>query len=365
MTETAEAKLTLAQEFKALTPKQLIAIIVAFATSIMLTVVGFAMSMLGFLIIAVLLYMLPHMMGVTSPKIKSIIGAVFIVALLLIAAFAYADAARDVSAVSKNNTELKEVSVEDDVIIIVCDNPSLTVNGKIYRMTAMAFGVPLQPEESTAVEFTFAYADGKYTAAPPMDAGNYYYVSVECQVTEDQKDLCAFLINNGISANDVMMMNLSGSIIVIVEIMLVFYIMLVFSELMRRSARKKRAQMEKDGRLYPAGYSRCKKCGAIILPGEINCRKCGEPIDVPDEIKVLHKKDFFECSECGTEVPMDAKVCPKCGAVFDEETETEVTHVDGSVSVSKETFECSECGKEVPANAKRCPFCGAEFDEDE
>ena len=103
----------------------------------------------------------------------------------------------------------------------------------------------------------------------------------------------------------------------------------------------------------------------MVLPGEITCRKCGAPIEVPEDVKVLHKKDFFECSECGTEVPIDAKVCPKCGAKFDEGEETVIQHADGTVDSSSETFECSECGKEVPANAKRCPYCGAEFDEDE
>ncbi len=363
MTDEADAKMTLMEEFKAITTKQLLATAVGFGACVMLTVYGFALSALGFLLVAVILYMVPHLMGILSPKVKAVIGVMFLVVMLLIAAFAFTNAAQDAKMLPSSNVEMTDVTYEGNVIAIVSDSPDLTIVATYNEITMMSFGMPIQPDESKAVSFSFTYEDGKYTASPNIPSGGYYYILIKCE-RDGGNDYCQILTNTGIDSGKLMSMNIMGSMFVVGEIMLVFFIMIVFSELMRRSAKKKRAQMEKDGRLYPKGYSRCKKCGTIVLPGEINCRKCGEPIDVPEEVKVLHKKDFFECSECGTEVPMDAKMCPKCGAVFDEADEAEVTHADGSVDSSTETFECSECGKEVPANATRCPYCGAEFDEE-
>ena len=86
---------------------------------------------------------------------------------------------------------------------------------------------------------------------------------------------------------------------------------------MRRNLERVRARLEAEGRLYPPGYGRCKRCGTVVLPGEICCRRCGEYIDVPEELRVK-KVDYFECSECGREVPEDAGVCPYCGETFEE-----------------------------------------------
>ena len=87
---------------------------------------------------------------------------------------------------------------------------------------------------------------------------------------------------------------------------------------MRRSIEKVRKRLEAEGRIYPPGYGRCKRCGTVALPGEVCCRRCGEYIDVPEELRVK-KVNYFECSECGREVPEDAGVCPFCGEAFDDE----------------------------------------------
>jgi RNA polymerase subunit RPABC4/transcription elongation factor Spt4 len=89
---------------------------------------------------------------------------------------------------------------------------------------------------------------------------------------------------------------------------------------MRQNLERYRKELEAEGRLYPPGYGRCKRCSTVVLPGEVCCRRCGEIIDVPDELKVK-KVNYFECSECNREVPEDAGVCPYCGETFDEETE--------------------------------------------
>ena len=371
MTENAQAKISLIGEFKALTPKQWIAVVAAFAIALFLVYTGLFLSMcLGFFIVAVLLYMVPHITGVSSPRVKAVIGALFIVVILALAAFAYADSAKEHIATTKGNTILTDCTFEDDVITVVSDDEDLDLVVSYAPITGISFGNPSMYDKSAVVKiyaYEMTYADGKYICEVPLEAGKYYYI--ETSVNVDNPDLKTeywqVIHNTGISKSDVNALSIAGSWLSIVEIGVIFFLMLILSEVMRRGARKKRDQMVKDGRLYPPGYDKCKNCGTLVLPGEITCRKCGAPIEVPEDVKVLHKKDFFECSECGTEVPLDAKFCPKCGAMFDEKTEAEITHEDGTVDVSSDTFECSECGKEVPANATRCPYCGAEFDEDD
>ncbi|MCL2607233.1 MAG: hypothetical protein FWD92_01570 [Methanomassiliicoccaceae archaeon] len=89
---------------------------------------------------------------------------------------------------------------------------------------------------------------------------------------------------------------------------------------MRRNLERMRERLEKEGRLYPQGYGRCKRCGTMVLPGETCCRRCGEYIDVPEEMRVK-KANYFECSECSREVPEDAGVCPYCGEAFEGDVE--------------------------------------------
>ena len=105
---------------------------------------------------------------------------------------------------------------------------------------------------------------------------------------------------------------------VLVTYTLPFLLLSLLTWWMRTNLEKTRARLEAEGRLYPQGYGRCKRCGSLVLPGEIMCRKCGEYIDVPEEMRVK-KVNYFECSECGREVPQDAGVCPFCGEVFEDE----------------------------------------------
>ncbi|MDR0198750.1 MAG: zinc ribbon domain-containing protein [Methanomassiliicoccaceae archaeon] len=105
---------------------------------------------------------------------------------------------------------------------------------------------------------------------------------------------------------------------VFVVLVLPFLVLSLLTWWMRQNLEKTRARMEKEGRLYPQGYGRCKKCGSLVLPGEVICRKCGEYIDVPEDLRVK-KVNYFECSECGREVPKDAGVCPYCGEAFEDD----------------------------------------------
>jgi len=110
---------------------------------------------------------------------------------------------------------------------------------------------------------------------------------------------------------------------IFVTLILPFLILSLLTWWMRRNLERVRAKMEAEGRLYPQGYGRCKRCGSLVLPGEAMCRKCGEYVDVPEEMRVK-KVNYFECSECGREVPQDAGVCPYCGEAFDGEETKEI-----------------------------------------
>ena len=369
MTETTEPKLSLMGEFKALTTKQWLAICGGFLGAAVLTALNLAASCIGFLVIAVLLYMVPHMLGVASPKIKTVVGVVFIVVMLLVGTFGYLGSASEFEVNNyKSLDNIKDVTYENGVITVTATESGLDLLAETQVVTMMSYGVPLNTGgESKKVQFK-DNGDGTYVATPGTFENEYMvvFVGISTEKTgDDYKQFYRIFLNTGVTDSGMMNKNLMGAGYTLLLIGLMYFIMVIFSELMRRSARKARDKLEAEGRLYPEGYSKCKECGAMVLPGEITCRKCGAAIDVPEDIKVLHKKDYFECSECGAEVPMDAKHCPKSGAKFDEADETEITHADGTVDTSTETFECSECGKEVPANAKRCPYCGAEFDEED
>ena len=120
-----------------------------------------------------------------------------------------------------------------------------------------------------------------------------------------------FELKDDASASDVILS-------IFVTLILPFLILALLTWWMRRNLERVRARMEAEGRLYPQGYGRCKRCGSLVLPGEAMCRKCGEYVDVPEEMRVK-KVSYFECSECGREVPQDAGVCPYCGEAFDDE----------------------------------------------
>ena len=65
-------------DFKALSVKQWVGIVVAILLSLLLEIY-FSNSCFGFFIVAVLLYMIPHLLGVSSVKVKAVVGVAFIV----------------------------------------------------------------------------------------------------------------------------------------------------------------------------------------------------------------------------------------------------------------------------------------------
>lgn len=377
-------------ELRALSTKQIIAVIVALAAALILEVLGLTASCLGMLVIAVVLYMIPHLLKVTSVRVKAIVGVVFVVLSVAIGTVGYASIVEDTAyTIDQESDTIKGISLEYDdsegvYVLSFSVNPTEMLSeipegetwGVIYQyadVSMVSFGlIGLGTYTYDAIangETEEKWYDVKVTLTN-LEDGKYEYVAVGL-VYGEEDDLVngtvyssmGFTYDSGISTGDVYVLCLYGSAYSTFISALLFFVILGLSAAMRGGAQKSRDKMEAEGRLYPQGYGRCKECNAMVLPGEVVCRKCGAPIDVPEEMRPK-KKDFFTCSECGGEVPADATVCPRCGAKFDEPVEVEVDHADGTVEVSSETVPCPHCGESIPANAVWCPKCGNRVKKD-
>ncbi len=377
MTETLEGKRSpiadLASDFKSLGTKQLIGIIVAVMAALIIEVF-MGSTCVGFFIAAIVLYMVPHILGVSSVKVKAVVGAIFIVLAMLIGTFGFSGTIEDY----QNNIDTDGETIMDAEFdleagtLTVYVKPPEDLEGwhllvREAPLDGLSFGMPrgsgytdheLTPDQLQLQE------NGWYLATVTglaNESGELYHYQVAVMPNEEgqnPEEVLTFMVDTGCSFIG---KYFTGTAYTVALAAIIFYLVLVFSTLMRNSADKTRKKMEAEGRLYPQGYGRCKNCGAMVLPGEVNCRKCGTYIDVPDELRV-QKKDFFQCSECGAEVPSDATECPRCGVKFDE-AETEILHSDGSVDVSTEDIHCPACGSAVPENAEWCPKCGKMFKE--
>lgn len=371
MTDTLSTKAIDLKWFGKLTPKQILALVASFVFALILTVFGFGASCMcfGMLIIAIILFMLPRLMGVDNIKLMTVFGVVFALIVIVIGG---AVTGPDTVTSNEGNPSGNDYFTD---IVYEYDENKVTVSVtllKDYEDNTVRFNYGTV----SGVGFGLVYAD--YTFIDLITTGNTASGYVELDpskvyigylelVTSDGERIDGtgtyrtFL--TGAFEGNISSICWYGAAINTMYIMIMYFVVLIGSSFMRSRMEKTREKMEQDGRLYPQGYGRCENCGTIVLPGEVNCRKCGAYIDRPEEMKP-QKKDYFECSDCGSEVPSNASECPKCGAKFDEE-EFEVTHADGTTEVTKEAFECSECGSLVPATASFCPKCGAKFDEDD
>ncbi|MDD2625996.1 MAG: zinc-ribbon domain-containing protein [Candidatus Methanomethylophilus sp.] len=330
---------------------------------------GMGRSMIGWLIVGVAVYIIPHLLGLTDPKKKAVYGLVFAVVAILLGGSvigpSFIDSNSDTSSDSSGAFTSVEYTYDGDEVTVTAaftsveDETPVLACAPIDMVSFRSFYIT---KDLTLTAMTVA--DGTATVTLTLDSSKLYYLcAVMATTSEDgsysaDPDTASFAVLNGAGfTGSVTDYAYEGAAFCLLYVMAIFYLILVFTTIMRRKITKERAKMEAEGRLYPEGYGRCDKCGAVVLPGEVRCRKCGTYIDRPDSMKP-QKKDFFECSECGAEVPADATVCPKCGARFDEPTENEIVHPDGQVDTSDETVPCPKCGENVPKNADFCPKCG-------
>ncbi len=357
--------------------KQILGVIVAFAVALILTLYGFgaSCSCFGILIIAVILYMLPRLMGVEHVKLMTLVGALFAVTAILIGGLFMAPGFVEGNQGSPpvDNNEFYDsvdyiyVGGGIEIEAVLSDDiGSRTVHFVYAEVRGIVFGGIPNATFDMETQLTAAgtMANGSVTLDPEKLYIGYVIIrevnaSGDTVAVEGSETYWRFLTDA--FEGSITSLTLYGCAYFMVQIMIIFFMIMIFSNIMKSRMVKTREKMEKEGRLYPQGYGRCDNCGSMVLPGEVKCRKCGAYIDRPDEMKP-DKKDFFECSDCGAEVPMDAEECPKCGAKFDEE-EYEVVHSDGTVETTKETMACPECGALSPAASTFCTRCGAKFDK--
>lgn len=365
MTEIAKGRGSplagLAGDIRSLTTKQWASLVAGILIAVAL-VVYMGLNCFGFLIAAIVLYMLPHMMGVKSVKVKALAGAVFFIlgtaALTMIASSnleAQADGYDYDGSVSDFEYDGSDISFTvqlDDGDIVLVEVVQYTIYEYVDDTIYVPEGTEVGYEGATVIDTAMTVTDngdGTYdvlVTGVDLAEGYLYYVFVG--VVDNSTYSYLTLINE--DGHSLTYIGLISALYTVGIATIAFAIILTFSTIMRNSAEKTRRRMEEQGRLYPQGYGRCKECGAMVLPGEIECRKCGAYIDVPEEMRV-HRKNYFECSECGAEVPANANECPRCGAKFDGVDLSEEMAASGARY-------CPDCGNAVPANAEWCPRCG-------
>ncbi len=351
----------LGKEIGPVTLGQIIALVIATVLGLVLFTFGGANSILVILIVAIVVYMIPHLFG-ADPKTKAVFGVIFAVIALVVGAFVVGPACIDANstheAAERNGIAF---TVDDSFNVTATYSGSEELTVVITEIEGVIYNVPTV--KSTDYQ-TMTKSGSTYTASLSLDNSKLYAVAVA------PLDADGRAVLSSASAYVLTGFNFTGSntdytviptAFIVAYTMIFFFIILGLTTLMRSRAYAARTKMESQGRLYPQGYGRCTFCGAVVLPGDVNCRKCGAYIDRPEYMKP-HKKDYFTCSVCGAEVSSEMTECPKCGAKFDGE-ESIVTHTDGTEEVSSETMPCPECGKDIPAVAERCPYCGKKFDE--
>ncbi|MCL2295875.1 MAG: zinc-ribbon domain-containing protein [Methanomassiliicoccaceae archaeon] len=354
--------------FGTLSFRQLLGLISAFALALALTVMGFGASCycFGMLIIAVVLYMMPRLLGIENIKLMTLVGVLFAVSAILIGGLAVApgfvDANDDNPPENDYFKDVKYTYSGTDVNISANLKDTVgtgTVIFKYGEVQGIGFGnVNVVFNMEQPMDISGGPVDDSIQLNPDKLYIGYLAVEdTDGNMVKNSDTAGSFL--RGAYNGDITSLSLYGCLMATAYIVIIFFMIMIFSTFMRGRMEKTRERMEKEGRLYPQGYGRCETCNSMVLPGEVRCRKCGTYIDRPDEMKPK-KKDFFECSDCGAEVPMDAKQCPKCGAEF-EEDEFEVTHPDGTVETTTESFGCPECGALVSGTSTFCPRCGANF----
>lgn len=319
------------------TTGQAIAIVFAVLLSILLLCVdGVATLPLMWLVLAVILYMLPHMFG-AEPKTKAVYPVIFAVLAILIGAYsvgpAYIDehSSEDLTgnglsvhiAVDHDTGEITVSSTctevrTSDPVLAYCEVNYISFKSEMLSQKLDGF-----------TKVTLFGGNGSVQ----LDSSKLYYMFVAYLDENGNIDTSTMSHTtlSGFLTTEKNNYTLKGAAASVVFILVIFYLILIVSTFMRRGLSATRQKMEAEGRLYPQGYGRCTFCGALVLPGQINCPKCNAYIDRPESMKP-HKKDYFVCGNCGCEVSSDMNTCPKCGVKFDEE-ENVVVHKDGSQEI--------------------------------
>ena len=125
MTENAKGRIPFisdtVDDFKALTTKEWIGVLVGLVAAILIQMfLGY--QCLGFFVVAVVLYMVPHMLGVSSVRIKAVVGAIFLVLMLVIGSFMVASLVPNNGADSVSGGDrISDVTYDEETRKVIAD----------------------------------------------------------------------------------------------------------------------------------------------------------------------------------------------------------------------------------------------------
>ena len=359
-----------------LTTKQLAGLAASFVLTLFILMSGIYMmfSCFAMIIVAAVLYMVPHLLKVKNIKVFVFHGVIFAVVALLAGSLysspAYVNANDDFKESGDFTAATYTVSSDTYQFTVTYTDTDLDHKPLAFvsmiNMVGYSSKYGVSGSERTLPPVSYDQASGTATFDVQVGDGLYIIYFYMADTTNSDAKLSksqsiTFFLDELTSSSAKNSVYWTGTAYYLGLCMLLYFMILFLTYGMRSSANKTRDKMVQQGRLYPPGYGRCKQCNSIVLPGEVKCRKCGSYIDVPQEMKP-DKKDSFTCSDCGAEVPDDAKKCPKCGAGFDDDIELEIQHADGTIELSNSTFGCPECGEDVPGASEFCPSCGKRFE---
>ncbi len=228
-----------------------------------LNIGGMGRSLIGWLIIAVAVYMVPHLLGLTSPKKKAVYGAVFaVIAIAVGGALVGPDYIDDNSGTHFGEhgsfTQI-DYAYEGDQVTV-----SVTFTGKDGEVPTVAYApIDLVSFRSlyivdAQVLTAMTVSGSSATAVLTLDSSQLYYLCVVMATVNDDGTFTAdadtasyaTLADQAYSGNGYEY-TFTGAAFCLLYIMVIFYMILAFSTLMRRKINKARKRLSRTAGCTP------------------------------------------------------------------------------------------------------------------
>ena len=239
-------------DFKALSVKQWVGIVVAILLSLLLEIY-FSNSCFGFFIVAVLLYMIPHLLGVSSVKVKAVVGVAFIVLAVPVMTTVFSgtlDAVQD-NLAGQENDYISDVvyDMEDDTATftvqpyVVENDGSWEIVFQCYRVQSMTVALNGDMNSLQEIRFdptTLEHGDSTLGGTVTVDENGVYHVTVSGVDVPDGSlyVMGAFIVlpqNNAVESMNAIVNNnasetnlaLTGAAYTVAYAAIVFFIILI------------------------------------------------------------------------------------------------------------------------------------------
>lgn len=307
MSSSSGAMAFLKRDVGPLTVIQILMMLVSLLVGIaLLNIGGWGRSMVGWLIIGVIVYFLPHLVGATIP-VKASWMFVFALIMVLIGGTVIGPAYVEESSINNPDgsdafTDIQYDYGEDGTITLTTESDWTLEEGQhmflVYTdVPYVSFRSSYWPNELQRIDLT-PESGNTYTATISVDTEKLWFIFLTVATVDENGNIeivqgtATDAVLSGDCYTGSMQIYVKGAALCMLYIGVIYFAILVFSALLRRMLGNKRKDLEDSGRLYPQGYGRCDNCGTVVLPGEVKCRKCGTYIDRPDSMRP-RKKDYF------------------------------------------------------------------------